>query len=120
MNIRLKKYTVSLVRPFWICSCPEELMPGPYLVESDEELLEGASFVAYRPLFTTIRPLGPSGEIHEGRIYSVSSLELALLMAQAEGSRGQMAALKGQTTKSRALELLAHDEADNEGMRLRV
>jgi hypothetical protein len=48
MTTRTSKKTVTFKRPFMIGGLDEALPSGDYIVETDEELLEGLSFPAYR------------------------------------------------------------------------
>ena len=48
MNSRTTRRTVVFARPFRIAGYEDELPPGDYQVDVDEELLEGLSFEAYR------------------------------------------------------------------------
>jgi hypothetical protein len=54
MTIRTSKKTVTFRRPFVLDGFDEVLSAGAYSVETDEELLEGISFPAYRRILTLI------------------------------------------------------------------
>lgn len=54
MTIRTTKKTVTFSRPFVLGGSDEVLPAGAYIVETDEELLEGISFPAYRRILTLI------------------------------------------------------------------
>jgi hypothetical protein len=56
------------------------LPPGTYEVAPDRELMEGASFIAYRRVATTIRVPGRPGEL--SRIVMVDPLELDAIAAR--------------------------------------
>ena len=54
MNIRTSKRTVTFRQPFYLDQ-PDRLLPaGNYMVETDEELVEGLSFSVYRRIATHI------------------------------------------------------------------
>jgi len=55
MTMRTREETVVFRRPFVIAGLEEELPAGAYRVETDEELLEGLSFEAYRRVSSLIR-----------------------------------------------------------------
>ena len=55
MTIRTTKNTVSFNKPFTLGGLDEVLPAGAYSVETDEELLEGISFPAYRRILTLIQ-----------------------------------------------------------------
>ncbi len=64
MTMRTTKSTVTFVRPFRLGAFGEQLPAGRYPIETDEELLEGMSFPAYRRTATMMQliadPLHPS------------------------------------------------------------
>lgn len=47
--------TVTFTRPFVIDGFQQELPAGDYLVETEEELIQGVSFPAYRRVSTILR-----------------------------------------------------------------
>ena len=48
MTVRTRTETVTFVRPFVLGDIDEVLAPGDYQIETDEERIEGVSFLAYR------------------------------------------------------------------------
>jgi hypothetical protein len=54
MTKRTSKKTVTFRKPFVLGGFDEVLPAGAYSVETDEELLEGISFPAYRRILTVI------------------------------------------------------------------
>lgn len=54
MTTRTSRRTVTFEGPFVIGGLDEALPPGDYVVETEEELLEGLSFPAYRRTLTMI------------------------------------------------------------------
>lgn len=54
MTMRTVKKTVTFTKPFVLGGFDEVLPAGDYIVETDEELLEGLSFPAYRRKLTLI------------------------------------------------------------------
>ena len=54
MTTRTSRTTVTFARPFSLGGIDEVLPAGSYAVETDEELIEGLSFLAYRRISTTI------------------------------------------------------------------
>lgn len=85
MTIRTSKETVTFERPFVLCGFDEVLPAGTYRVETDEELLDGISFPAYRRLSTFIYLHPKPG--HAGRAQTLtidpSELDAALKRDQA-------------------------------------
>ena len=55
MITRTIKKTVTFRHPFVLGALEEVLPPGTYTVETDEELIQGLSFPAYRRVLTVIR-----------------------------------------------------------------
>ena len=60
MTIRTSKKTVTFRGAFVLDGFSEPQPPGDHIVETDEELLEGISFPAYRRIETLLR-LHPKG-----------------------------------------------------------
>jgi len=54
MTTRTKRETVTFGRPFNLSGWDEALPKGAYIVETEEELLQGLSFPAYRRKLTLI------------------------------------------------------------------
>jgi hypothetical protein len=54
MSIRTQRTTVSFVRPFAVIGLDDLQPAGTYTVETDEELIDGLSFPAYRRIATSI------------------------------------------------------------------
>ena len=61
MTMRTTNKTVKFNRPFWLKGVDRLLPPAAYLVVTDEELIEGLSFPAYRRVSTAIFVPAPSG-----------------------------------------------------------
>lgn len=55
MAIRLRKSTVTFKRPFVLAGLRDEQPAGDYLVETEEERLDGLSFEAYRRVKVLVR-----------------------------------------------------------------
>ena len=74
MTLRTSSKTVSFMRPFSLGGFDEMLPAGAYSVETDEALLEGVSFPAYRRIGTLIHlhakariAAARAGRCHAGR-----------------------------------------------------
>ena len=80
MTMRTTKSTVTFTRPFRLGAFGEQFPAGRYPIETDEELLEGVSFPAYRRTATMIQliadPLHPS--VMEVAVVDPQELEEAL------------------------------------------
>jgi len=61
MTTRTSKKTVTFRRPFVLGGFDEVLPAGVYIVETDEELLDGISFLAYRRILTLLHLHAKSG-----------------------------------------------------------
>ena len=55
MTTRTNAVSVTFHRPFSLSGIDQLQPAGTYVVETDEELIEGLSFSAYRRVATTIR-----------------------------------------------------------------
>ncbi len=86
MTIRTSTTTVTFSKPFRLACLNEMLPPGSYSVETDEELIEGMSFSAYRRILTIIHLDGRPGHRSEKRTLEVdpADLEAALLRDAAD------------------------------------
>jgi hypothetical protein len=124
MTKRTSKKTVTFRRPFVLGGFDEVLPAGAYSVETDEELLEGISFPAYRRILTVIHLHAKSDNPGLTRTLTIDPNELDAALkrdqAQAElpvGRNASQEALKG-TTESRREK--ADDQAiergEDEGM----
>ena len=107
MTKRTSKKTVTFRKPFVLGGFDEVLPPGAYNVETDEELLEGISFPAYRRILTVIHLHAKFDNPGLIRTLTIDPNELDAALkhdqAQAElpvGRDASQEALKG-TTESR-------------------
>jgi len=51
---RTTRKSVTFLRPFELAGVDEKFEAGTYIVETQEEMIEGLSFIAYRRVATTI------------------------------------------------------------------
>jgi len=124
MTIRTSKKTVTFNKSFVLGGFDELLPAGAYSVETDEELLQGVSFPAYRRILTLIHLHAKSGNPVLTRTLPIDpkELEAALKRDQASAERpvAPDAGRKGLqgTTESRRDEAdrQALERAENEGM----
>jgi hypothetical protein len=65
MNVRTTRSTIIFRSPFYLKGVDRLLPPGDYRVVTDEELIEGLSFSAYRRISTAIFVPAPSGSAVE-------------------------------------------------------
>jgi hypothetical protein len=62
MTVRTSTKTVTFKRPFVLGDMDELLPPGDYTVETQEELVPGVSFLAYRRVSVVVHLPSPSGD----------------------------------------------------------
>jgi len=88
MTVRTTKKTVIFANFFTLGDFDEVLPPGPYDVETDEELLDGLSFQAYRRILTLIHLPAKSGHPGPSRTLKVdpNDLDSALRRDAASGT----------------------------------
>ncbi len=85
MNPRTSRKTVTFTRSFSLRGIDGVQPPGTYTVETDEELIEGLSFPAYRRVATVMfLPPQPGGTIM-GQIATIDPLELEAARARDAG-----------------------------------
>ena len=95
MTMRTSSKTVSFRRPFWLKGVDRMLPPADYRVVTDEELIEGLSFPAYRRISTMIFVPAPSGSAVEMATVDPLDLEAALdrdAAMQSPAGRGSVTA----------------------------
>jgi hypothetical protein len=61
MTVRTRSKIVAFLHPFVLEGIDEVLPAGDYRVETDEELIEGIPFLAYRRVSVCIHLPSPSG-----------------------------------------------------------
>jgi hypothetical protein len=54
MTLRTHRETLTFAHPFTLSGVEDVQAPGTYTVQTDEELIEGLSFLAYRRVATVI------------------------------------------------------------------
>ncbi|MET0529085.1 MAG: hypothetical protein ABW003_12240 [Microvirga sp.] len=88
MNLRTTSRTITFARPFSLAGLDETQPAGNYTIQTDEEPIEGLSFLAYRRVATVIfLPLRNGGK---GSFEAIPVTPEALDTAQerdASGSR---------------------------------
>jgi len=110
MASRTTRKTVSFHRPFVLGDFNEVLPAGNYVVETEEELLSGLSFLAYRRVVSMIEvPETRNKQVNRMLMFAPEFLDIALEHDQA---------LHEQSLKSLPLneETSAICSAENEGM----
>ena len=76
MSTRTLEKTVTFRSPFVLTGLDEVLPAGDYRVETEEELIEGVSYAAYRRTSTVLRLPARSGPSHLTRAMTVDPDEL--------------------------------------------
>jgi hypothetical protein len=93
MEIRTTQHSVTLTRAFTIEGIDAVQPPGTYLIETDEEQIEGISFLAYRRVATRIRLAPDSSRPGTVEVVAVDSPEIAAALEEAEEMGDGSAAL---------------------------
>jgi hypothetical protein len=78
MTMRSTSKTVTFLHPFCLKGVDRALPRGDYLVVTEEELIEGLSFPAYRRVSTVIFVPAPSGSAVEMVTIEPADLAAAL------------------------------------------
>jgi hypothetical protein len=82
MSVRTSHKTVTFARPFALSALDEVQAAGTYTVETEEELLPGLSFPAWRRIATLIfLPSRPGGAFVE-QVVNIDPLELEAAQAR--------------------------------------
>ena len=111
MTVRTTKKTVTFVNPFTLGDSDEIFPPGTYEVETDEELLEGLSFRAYRRTLTLIHLPGESGIPGLSQVLTIDPNELDAALKRDAASGTDTSKRGDAETDSRA-----EGRAEDEGM----
>jgi hypothetical protein len=82
MPIRTTSTPITFHRPFSLPGVDGLQPAGTYTVETDEELIEGLSFYAYRRVATVIRLPAGSGRLGFSQAVSVNPLDLDAAQAR--------------------------------------
>jgi hypothetical protein len=91
MTTRTSQKTVTFSRPFALAGFDDVLPAGAYSVETDEELIEGISFAAYRRISTLLRLPATSGPPQLTRAVTIDAGDLeAALQRDAESPSEDM------------------------------
>ena len=82
MDRRTSRERVTFARPFTLRGIDGEQPPGTYPVETDEELIPGLSFIAWRRVASLMfLPSRPGGSVPD-RIATIDPLELEAAQAR--------------------------------------
>jgi len=124
MTVRTTKKTVTFVKSFKLGDFEEVLPPGTYNVETDEELIEGLSFQAYRRILTLIHLPAKSRNPRLSRTLTIdpNELDAALKRDAASGATSSdLASVRKPfqgipTSREAETDRQAVDRAEDEGM----
>ncbi len=81
MTTRTSRTTVIFRRPFKLNGMEGEQPAGRYVVETDEELLEGLSFPAYRRVATYLTLPRRAGGVISSEMIRIDPVELDAVLA---------------------------------------
>ena len=76
MTIRTTRKTITFRRPFSLSAIDEVQPSGTYTVDTDEELIDGLSFLAYRRVATLLHLPSTSSRVGVTELVTVNPLEL--------------------------------------------
>jgi len=88
MMTRTSSRTVVFTRSFRLAAFDAPLPPGSYVVETEEELIQGLSFAAYRRTGAWLRVPAPAASRALDRVVNVDPAELDDALAE-EGLPGE-------------------------------
>lgn len=117
MKTRTRESTLTFKRPFVLAGLDEVLPAGDYSVETEEELIEGISYAAYRRTATVLHLPARSGPSHLTRAMTIDPEELDAALAGDQGAAGAPAS--GAPPRQEEIDLRAVDRAEDEGMTVR-
>jgi hypothetical protein len=76
MTIRTTRKTVTFSRPFALSGVDNIQPSGTYTVDTDEELIEGLSFLAYRRVATLLHLPSTSSRVGVTELVTINPSEL--------------------------------------------
>ena len=76
MTIRTTRKTVTFRRPFSLSGVDKIQPSGTYTVDTDEELIDGLSFLVYRRVATLLHLPSTSSRVGVTELVTVNPLEL--------------------------------------------
>jgi hypothetical protein len=124
MMVRTSKKTVTFRRPFVLGGFDEVLPAGAYSVETDEELLEGISFPAYRRILSLIHLHPKPGRPGLTQTLTVDPNELDAALERDQAPKDapvgrdahQETLTRATKPRQEATDRQAMDRAEDEGM----
>ena len=130
MTTRTRTHEVTFEKPFILNGFDEELPPGTYTVETDEERLEGLSFPAYRRILTMIHLHAGTSGPGVTRVVTLDPDDLEAALKRDEGQSRAEAAAAQASDQERSIPVTTAwpddadademDRAENEGMIVRL
>jgi hypothetical protein len=113
----LTSESVTFRRPFAPTGTGELLPAGTYSVETEDELIEGVPYLAYRHLSTLLRPRLQPGSGHQAWAIAIDPDDLGVALA-----RDQVTAEAPATAtppRQEQMDRCAVEHAENEGLAVR-
>ena len=95
MLTRTTSKTINFTKPFVLGDFDEVLPSGDYIVEMDEELLQGVSFNVYRRIAVTVRLPAKIGNPELSRALTIDPHELEKALARDRGVTEQLVSASG-------------------------
>ena len=77
MTMRSRRETITFRHPFRIKGIDRQLPAGPYEVITDEEMIEGLSFLSFRRVATLIMVPGVPPQRSAMEMISINSVDLS-------------------------------------------
>jgi hypothetical protein len=82
MPVRTTKRSIVFEKPFRLAGYDRDLPAGRYVVETDEELVEGISFPVYRRVLTILHLAARNGNPNLMRTVTVDPADLEAALAR--------------------------------------
>jgi hypothetical protein len=83
LNSRTARHSITFTQPFTVPGIEREQPPGTYVIETEEELIEGLSFDAYRRTSTRIRLAADPRRPGVEEVVEVNAPEILAALAKA-------------------------------------
>lgn len=119
MTVRTTRASVTFVNPFTLGDFDEVLPPGVYEVETDEELLDGLSFQAFRRTATLFHLTARFGHPRLSRTLTIDPNDLAAALGRDAASGALSPELPPTQTLSTGMPIPYERETERRSMRSR-
>ncbi|HBN48288.1 MULTISPECIES: hypothetical protein [Thalassospira] len=115
-TIRTIQKTYAFHHPFHLKGFDHSFPAGSYNVETEEEMLEGLSFVSYKRTGTTLHMIRTATTIIEPKIFNIDPRDFDLAVLRDRHQCAEETGLSDAPSMMSRVDKLAIERGENEGM----